>query len=194
MIETIIFIFGSLFIIWISVPSLHRPGSHGYYRFFAWEIILGLFVANLHDWFVNPYAWNQIISWILLLVSLIPLILGVIQMRTIGRPSDGLEATTQLVKTGIFRFIRHPMYASLLYLAWGIYFKSPSLLDGCLVIVTSVFPLCHGGCRRGRVFDKIRKSIQGLHAAHKKVPTVHFLKIWKMLMPFGCLFKGISSL
>jgi protein-S-isoprenylcysteine O-methyltransferase Ste14 len=139
MIETIIFILGSALIIWISIPSLRQPGSHGFYRFFAWEIILGLFVLNLRGWFVNPSAWYQVISWILLIASLIPIIYGVILLRTVGKPTDELEATTHLVKKGIYQFIRHPLYASLLYLAWGIFFKSPSLLDGCLAVVATAF-------------------------------------------------------
>ena len=139
MIETIIFVVGSIGLIWISIPSLRQPGSHGFYRFFAWEIILGMFVLNLHDWFVNPIAWYQITSWILLIVSLIPITYGVILLRTIGKPTDELEETTHLVTKGIYRFIRHPLYASLLYLAWGIFFKSPSLLDGCLMVVTLAF-------------------------------------------------------
>jgi protein-S-isoprenylcysteine O-methyltransferase Ste14 len=138
-IETIIFIFGSIIVIWISIPSLRQPGSHGFYRFFAWETILGMFVLNLRVWFVNPFAWYQITSWILLIVSIIPIIYGVLLLRAIGKPTDELEATTQLVTTGIYRFIRHPMYASLLYLAWGIFFKSPSILDGCLVVATTAF-------------------------------------------------------
>jgi protein-S-isoprenylcysteine O-methyltransferase Ste14 len=139
MIETILFVFGSVGIIWISIPSLRKPGSHGFYRFFAWEIILGMFVLNLRGWFNNPFAWYQVLSWILLFTSLIPISYGVIMLRTIGKPTDQLEATTQLVTRGIFRFIRHPLYASLLYLAWGVFFKSPSLLDGCLVAVTTAF-------------------------------------------------------
>lgn len=139
MIETIIFIFGFIGIFWISIPSLQRPGSHGFYRFFAWEIILGMFVLNLHGWFDNPFAWYQVLSWLLLFSSLIPIIYGVLLLRTIGKPTDRLEATTQLVTKGIYRFIRHPLYASLLYLSWGIFLKSPSLLDGCLVVVTSAF-------------------------------------------------------
>ncbi len=46
MIETILFIAGSIFIVWISVPSLRQPGSHGFYRFFAWEAILGMFLIE----------------------------------------------------------------------------------------------------------------------------------------------------
>jgi protein-S-isoprenylcysteine O-methyltransferase Ste14 len=139
MIETILFIAGSIFIIWISVPSLRRPGSHGFYRFFAWEAIWAMFLMKVRGWFVHPFAWYQIISWILLLTSLVPIISGVYLLRHAGKPTDALEATTQLVRSGIYRFIRHPLYASLLYLAWGIFFKSPSLLDGCLAAVTTAF-------------------------------------------------------
>lgn len=139
MIEIIIFIFGFIGIIWISIPSLRQPGSHGFYRFFAWEIILGMFALNLRGWFNNPFAWYQILSWIILFISLIPIFYGVILLRTEGKPTDQLEATTQLVTTGIFRYIRHPLYASLLYLAWGLFLKSPSLLDGCLVVVSTAF-------------------------------------------------------
>jgi protein-S-isoprenylcysteine O-methyltransferase Ste14 len=139
MIEAILFIVGSIIIVWVSMPSLRRPGSHGYFRFFAWECIWGMFVINTRAWFVHPYAWNQIISWILLITSLYPFISGVYLLRNAGRPTDALEATTQLVQSGIYRFIRHPLYTSLLYLAWGIFFKSPSLLGSCLVMVVSAF-------------------------------------------------------
>ena len=139
MIETSILIIGSIGIVWISIPSLRQPGSHGFYRFFAWEIILGMFVLNLRGWFANPFSWYQVISWILLIGSLVPVIYGVILLRSLGKPTDQLEATTQLVTKGIYRLIRHPLYASLLYLAWGLFFKSPSLLEGCLVVVCSAF-------------------------------------------------------
>ena len=135
----IVFVAISILIIWISLPSLRQPGSHGFYRFFAWEIIAGLFALNLSGWFANPFHWNQIVSWILLIASLIPITYGVILLRKVGKPTDELEATTRLVTQGIYRLIRHPLYASLLYLAWGIFFKSPSLLDGSLAAVATVF-------------------------------------------------------
>jgi protein-S-isoprenylcysteine O-methyltransferase Ste14 len=137
--EILIFIFGSVAVLWFSWPSLRQPGSHGFYRFFAWEAILGLFALNLSTWFVDPLAWHQIISWILLFGSLIPVIYGVLLLRNVGKPTDALEATTKLVTTGIYRYIRHPLYASLLYLAWGIFFKSPSLLEGLIAAVTTAF-------------------------------------------------------
>ena len=42
------------------------------------------------------------------------------------KPTDALETTTQLVRSGIYRFIRLPLHSSLLTLASGIFFKSPS--------------------------------------------------------------------
>ena len=139
MIEIIIFSIGSLIIIWISLPSLRQPGSHGFYRFFAWEAILGMLVINLQGWFFQPFSWHQIISWVLLCLSLFPLIAGVTLLRKAGKPTDALESTTQLVQSGIFRFIRHPLYASLLYLCWGIFFKFPSILGICLAVISTAF-------------------------------------------------------
>lgn len=139
MIEAVLFFAGSILLIWISIPSLRRPASHGYYRFFAWESIWGMFLLNLRGWFAHPFAWYQIISWILLICSLFPLFIGVYQLRYAGKPTNALEATTHLVQSGIYRYIRHPLYASLLYLAWGIFFKSPSILGGCLGVVASAF-------------------------------------------------------
>jgi protein-S-isoprenylcysteine O-methyltransferase Ste14 len=139
MLEAIIFILGSAIIIWVSLSSLRQPGSHGFYRFFAWEIILGMFALAVRGWFTDPFAWHQVISWILLVVCLIPIIYGVILLRSVGKPTDELEATTHLVTKGIYRLIRHPLYASLLFLAWGIFFKSPSLLGGCMAAVATAF-------------------------------------------------------
>jgi membrane protein implicated in regulation of membrane protease activity len=100
----------SLLLAVISWKVLRKPRSHGFYRFFAWEAILGLVVLNAPVWFSDPFSWNQLISWILLVASVIPLVLGVYSLRSIGRPdptqrSDpellGIEKTTNLVTSGI---------------------------------------------------------------------------------------------
>ena len=49
------------------------------------------------------------------------------------------EKTTALITTGIYAYIRHPLYSSLLLLAWGIYFKAPSLPGVLLAVVTTTF-------------------------------------------------------
>jgi len=135
----ITFVLGTIFIVWYSWPSLRQTRSHGFYHFFAFEAILGLFLLNLRGWFAHPFAWYQLISWILLIGSIVPAIYGFILLRSAGKPEGSFEATTRLVTEGIYRYIRHPLYASLLYLAWGIFFKSSSLLDGCISTVATAF-------------------------------------------------------
>jgi protein-S-isoprenylcysteine O-methyltransferase Ste14 len=49
------------------------------------------------------------------------------------------EKTTTLVTTGIYHYIRHPLYSSLLLLSWGIFFKDPSIPGITLVTVCSAF-------------------------------------------------------
>jgi protein-S-isoprenylcysteine O-methyltransferase Ste14 len=136
----------SAVIVFISRASLRRPGSHGFYRFFAWEAILGLFVLNVNLWFHHPLAWNQMISWVLLVACLIPLAFGIHNLVTRGKPvrlREGepqllsFEKTSALVTSGIFHYIRHPLYSSLLLLAWGIFFKAPSWSGALLALASS---------------------------------------------------------
>lgn len=139
---------GTTLLIFISRKSLRQYNSHGFYRFFAWECILFLFLLNVEMWFVDPLSWNQFIAWALLIICLVPLILGVRSLRAGGKPTEdrpgdpsllAFEKTTLLVTTGVYAYIRHPLYSSLLLLAWGIFFKNPSLIGGTLASVATAF-------------------------------------------------------
>ena len=127
------FLLGSLVLTGVSWQALRRPNSHGFYRFFAWEAMLALFVFG----------------------SLAVLFLGLYQLLRYGRPNRGrrtdaelfdFERTSQLVTGGIYRFIRHPLYCSLLLLTWGICCKQIGPLTLLLAGVASV--LLHRAARR----------------------------------------------
>jgi protein-S-isoprenylcysteine O-methyltransferase Ste14 len=145
--EAVLFLIGSLGLMWISLASLRRPGSHGFYRFFAWELLLALFLLNVRKWFYRPLAPNQLVSWLLLLVSLFPVIQGVDLLRRRGKPDPrrddaallGMEKTTELVTSGVYAYIRHPLYSSLLFLGWGTFFKQPSWPAGLLAVLATGF-------------------------------------------------------
>jgi protein-S-isoprenylcysteine O-methyltransferase Ste14 len=146
--KLLLFVLATIIILYISRASLRQPGSHGFYRFYAWECILVLFLLNVETWFRDPYSWHQLIAWTLLMVALVPLAYGVLSLRTRGqptaeRPGDpsllAFEKTSALVTSGIYAYIRHPLYCSLLMLAWGIFFKAPSLTGGTLAVMASVF-------------------------------------------------------
>lgn len=138
MIRLIIFAVGSAGIILLSWGSLRDPRTHGFYRTFAFEAILILFVLNVEHWFREPFSAFQIISWLLLLASLFLAVHGFHLLRVVGRPEGKIENTTTLVRVGAYKYIRHPLYASLLLLAWGIFFKDPSWLGGVLAVVASL--------------------------------------------------------
>lgn len=148
MTQWILFVVVSVILIAISWKPLHKPHSHGFYRFFAWECILGLFLVNVKFWFYEPFAWNQIVAWLLLIICLVPLVLGVHSLRTRGKPARqregdssllAFEKTTMLVTSGIYQYIRHPLYSSLFLLTWGVFFKFPSGIGAILSGMSTLF-------------------------------------------------------
>jgi protein-S-isoprenylcysteine O-methyltransferase Ste14 len=122
----------SLLFAWVSRRSLGRPSAHGFSRFFAFEAILALVLINAPRWFADPFGARQLVSWILLGVSLVFVVWGFALLRSLGganppgraSPVFEWENTGRLVTSGIYRHIRHPMYSSLLFLAWGTFLKS----------------------------------------------------------------------
>ncbi len=145
--QSLLFLLGSIGNVFISRGPLRHPRSHGFYRFFAWEILVGMAALNAADWFRDPLAWHQLVSWALLIAALGLVIEGLRLLRAIGRQDAGrqdeallgLEKTSRLVTVGLYRAIRHPMYSSLLLLGWGIFFKSPSWLDAGLALLCTLF-------------------------------------------------------
>jgi protein-S-isoprenylcysteine O-methyltransferase Ste14 len=136
----VVFVLVSVALVYVSRSSLRRPRAHGLWRFWAWEVILVLILLVAPVWFRDPLIWPQIISWLLLLGSPLPLLLGLRSLHQASRSSAarhdptllGMEQTTELVTTGIYRYIRHPLYSSLLCLTWGAFWKAPGWSTGAL--------------------------------------------------------------
>ena len=149
LIDLLILLAGTAVLLWLSRKALCHPGAHGFYRFFAWEGILVLVVLNRQPWGEQPFSPHQITSWVLMSLSIYLVIRGHRALRDQGLASterqDGAlnenEKTTTLVTTGIFKHIRHPMYASLLALAWGAYFQAPGVPGTFVVGLTTLFLL-----------------------------------------------------
>jgi protein-S-isoprenylcysteine O-methyltransferase Ste14 len=101
------------------------------------------------EWFSNPWSLRQLISWSLLLISLVVIISGVRMFNKHGKIDRnredeslvGIEKTSQLVTTGIYHYIRHPFYSSLLFLGWGIFLKNLTWL-GLLLALMNTILLC----------------------------------------------------
>jgi protein-S-isoprenylcysteine O-methyltransferase Ste14 len=146
-IKLIVFAVATAGLAWVSRSSLRNFRSHGFFRFFAWEAILALILFNINYWFVKPFSIHQVVSWSLLLLCSYLVIHGALLLRTAGKPDRrrndssliGIEKTTELVTVGAYRYIRHPVYCSLLCLGWGVFFKHPSWFGISLVAITTIF-------------------------------------------------------
>jgi len=181
MLKIVLFGVASAGIVYISRASLRAPRSHGFYRFFAWEAILALLLLNVEYWFWNPFSLQQILSWIFLIASAFLVVHAVHLLRHIGKPtaqrsedeaSIGFEKTTQLVVVGAYKYIRHPMYSSLLFLTWGVLFKDLSWLSGILALAATIFLVATAKAEEA-------EDIRFFGAAYRT-----YIKQTKMFIPF----------
>jgi protein-S-isoprenylcysteine O-methyltransferase Ste14 len=68
-------------------------------------------------------------------------------MKKLGKPQGdrsgnalySFEKTSELVQSGIFKYIRHPMYGSLLFLTWGVCLKNPEIILIFISVLSSIF-------------------------------------------------------
>jgi|MudIll2142460700_1097286.scaffolds.fasta_scaffold00135_7 protein-S-isoprenylcysteine O-methyltransferase Ste14 len=146
MIKLVIFVAVTAVLAYFTRGSIRSPRHHGFYRFLAWEAILGLLLLNSDYWQIEPPPRYEPLSALLLVVSIYLVAHGTYLLRAYGR-ADGsrtdqalrpFERTTRLVTTGLFRYIRHPLYSSLLFLAWGMFLKDTSWLAGALTLAATV--------------------------------------------------------
>jgi len=136
-IRLIIFVIGTLGIIFVSLHSAVKLRSYGFIRFFAFESIFALVLYSAERWFHDPFSVLQVVSWILLIASVVIASSGFYMLRKFGKPSKEVDDTSLLVTRGIYKYIRHPLYSSLILLAWGAFLKDISLVSFALVLVAT---------------------------------------------------------
>jgi protein-S-isoprenylcysteine O-methyltransferase Ste14 len=142
-----IFLAASAGFLVLSWRSLKNPRSHGFYRFFGFEILAALVLRNAPFWFRDPFSLRQLVSWLLGAVSIALAIEGFRLLCLIGKPAAqpvpgpnlDFENTTTLVTIGAYRWIRHPLYASLLALVWCACLKNVSPASLALATAASGF-------------------------------------------------------
>lgn len=145
-IRIIIFTLASIPLINFSWKPLHNIHSHGFYRFFAFEGILILVLMNISYWYKEPLSPLQFLSWIFLLLSILFVYKsfsllrksgGFIKRKKINPENFDFENTIKLITEGLYKYIRHPMYSSLLLLAWGAFLKHLTIYGWVVVLITT---------------------------------------------------------
>ena len=171
-IKLIVFAVGTLGIILISLHSASKLRSYGFIRFFAFESILVLILFNVEHWFRNPLSIAQIISWLLLIASIVMASSGFYMLRMFGKPKDVIDDTAVLVTRGIYKYVRHPLYSSLILIAWGVFLKDITPIPSTLALLASILPV---------VMAKIeeKENIQKFGDKY-----LSYIKKTKMFIPF----------
>jgi protein-S-isoprenylcysteine O-methyltransferase Ste14 len=141
--KVILFCVLSLPLLALSRRTLISLKNHGLYRLVVWECILWLSIQNYRYLIVEKFDLQQLISSALMITSLVFVLSAVFIMRKKGKVSKQrrdhtlfvFEKTTVLIESGIFKHVRHPMYSSLLFLAWGILLRN---IEVALLIVALI--------------------------------------------------------
>ncbi len=80
------------------------------------------------------------VSWALFAASVALAAHGIYILKAVGRAQSRIIEDTQTVlEVGAYRYIRHPLCASLMLFGWGVFFKGVDLSSGSLVSVGTAF-------------------------------------------------------
>ena len=84
---------------------------------------------------------NNIFYFLGILIIIIASIFILIAIKDLGRnlsPFPKPKANSNLVTTGIYRFMRHPMYYSLIIISFGVFLTKLSIYHLCLTITLAL--------------------------------------------------------
>jgi protein-S-isoprenylcysteine O-methyltransferase Ste14 len=112
---------------------------------------IGIYIpAWITRWHIPPdgRAWRIPLGCLLITLGLIPLFESIVRFVRVGRGTLSPTHTTQsLVVSGLYRYVRNPMYLGILTLLLGqvILFSSKTLAEylACVAIGINLFVLLH---------------------------------------------------
>lgn len=111
--------------------KIKTRSNPAFYIFLACEGSTWLLITSFRYWIINPLKTKQLVSWTLLLISAGLLLISLSQFkkwrtnRSAQLQSSAFIQQPQklFISTGIYSYIRHPMYCALICLIWSLFFK-----------------------------------------------------------------------
>ncbi len=138
--QLLLFVMLSSIAVAASLNAWRNRQIYGFFRFFAFESLILLIVWNANRWFHEPFSIHQIFSWTIFATSIALAVHGFYLLKAVGKAQVRIiEDTQTLVMVGVYRYIRHPLYASLMLFSWGVFFKGIDLVSGTLSMAATVF-------------------------------------------------------
>ena len=114
-------------------------------------VFLQFFIIFLHFFQLELLPNKQIIQinnifyFLGILIIIIASIFILVAIKDLGRnlsPFPKPKANSNLVTTGIYRFMRHPMYYSLIIISFGVFLTKLSIYYLCLTISLALLIKC----------------------------------------------------
>ncbi len=171
--KLVLFVSLSAVVVAASVHSWRTRQAYGFFRFLAFECLILLIVWNTSGWFREPFSTLQVVSWAIFALSTALAVHGVHLLKSIGRAqSRVMEDTQTVVEIGAYRYIRHPLYASLIFFGWGVFFKGVDLPSAVLALAATAFWVATARCEE-------RFNVDCFGAAYSA-----YMKRTKMFVPF----------
>lgn len=155
LLRLILFVMLSSIAVLASLHAWRVQQTYGFFRFFAFEALAMLIVWNVDHWFYEPFSIHQIVSWAVFAASSVLAVHGVYLLRAVGKAQARIMENTQtVVEIGAYRYIRHPLYASLMFFTWGVFSKHADLVSGVLATVATVFLILTARCEERFNIDR----------------------------------------
>jgi protein-S-isoprenylcysteine O-methyltransferase Ste14 len=107
-----------------------------------------------------------------LLFSIYPVVTGYILLKRKGKPTVNFENTSVLVRSGIYRYIRHPLYLSIFLFGTGVMLKDPGPLQILLGVINLIAVYITARIEEGEMSAKFGNEY------------MDYMKETKMFIPF----------
>ncbi len=189
----------TLIILWIIFGVVHSTLASGiatravtrimgkaarYYRAIASLLIFVTLLILIHYHFAaidtilfRPHWIEKIIAAILILSGVVVMVIYtwnyLISFSGLG-VVFGMEADTELQQTGLFAYMRHPMFAGAIIFMWGVFLGYPymnNLISAVCLTIYSFIAIFFAEKRLGLLYGDMYKQYQG------KVPVLLPTKI-----------------
>lgn len=123
-----------------SAHSWRTKQAYGLFRFLGFEALAAVIAWNASRWLREPLSIPQLASWAILAAATVLAAHGVHLLKVAGRARARImEETQYVVEAGAYRYIRHPLYSSLVLLGWGVFFKGRDLPSAALALAATAF-------------------------------------------------------
>jgi protein-S-isoprenylcysteine O-methyltransferase Ste14 len=143
MLSIMIWFVGAIGLAGYSWRSFADLRSSRFARFIAEVVLWALLVMSASGWFRYVLSVPQVVSWMLLTVSLVLALSGFYALSGArGSPRDRSRTpnpsrVVNLVMAGPYKYIRHPLDTALMLLGWGAAFKVLSFWSVSLALIAT---------------------------------------------------------